>query len=1186
MQINQKAKSKTLRGVTDLTLVATIRRELIPALDSRSYESRLRLLLRTLNTLRVSSLEAEPTPLINDVVDRIRAIHSFRLAIVPASLTQPRALLVLAVAFDGGWEPYMRRIWRDLGPLLDVIFCNCEGYLGAHDHSFAEYAGWVRSAQVETEFFYNASALTVNDLHYVRETERQRADRVKLPEPEGDAFEQALLALTALYRLTDMYPYPLPDGSADGKIMLRAALHLLSEQEDVLRKRHPLLDRTPNERAALEWFVKAEEPKKKQPVAAAWDPTKVQGGIVKPYEGVTHGCLLLVELLDAAAARALLEYARPIIMNAGAQRTALYSACFVNLGFTLQGLQIAGVPEATLDQLPFEFREGMSARAGILGDLLDNHPTRWSLPERNWPASSGQGRVQMSSVHAIVQFTCRDKSSLDWQTLVGNKDHPLSKLVSDFDHALGDKRVRILSVQAMQRYVRDGEQLPRGHFGFVDGISQPSLEPDPASWTSRHSDQVLLGDLLLGYDNSLGDRPLTGRLWDDSTFLVIRKLSQHVEALSAVLPKDGAKANFIKSRLMGRGVDGENLIDPRRGTTNDFDYKDDPDGRKCPFQSHVRRANPRIARDSRPDLRTVPRIIRRGMSYGPLPDATHANAERGLVFMAYNASIAEQFEVIQAWLSGGNSGSQHTYSALRDPLLGVALDDDPRTFVFQDENDGQERLNMASDRPFVKLEWGVYVFVPSIKALGELQDIAKEAAAIESKDPDKEAQKKKDDQRAIELAVQASKGAAVIARLLVAEQALGFEAAKEQWKIALEDMSARMSGLSQCVWAAIRQLHGGVLRTPYGVLVCSKERVMEVFQNTDRRYTASGYAERMRKSFGEIFLGLDEGPQYHRKADKVDEAIWKVDVASAFNSAFGITNERVKHLVGTGSPVQVEVKDLVDDILAMVSKEWFGLPDGVNVVEGGWNWRANVPPTCPGHFHSPSRYMFQPNPGEAATKTGEDHGRALNTAVKKFVESHCKADTTPDGQLGQALFDAIPPDADDEKERLSRTLIGVMMGFLPTVDGNLRGVLFEWISDGSLWNHQNAYLADARTPPLDRATNALMEPLQRTLLLRPVPELTWRTALAAHRLGPVDIVPGEKVVVSIVSATQECLIDDDLDLYPIFGGDRDAVNPPTHACPGYKMAVGVMLGVLAGLVESAEMKPTMSPMALSLSIRP
>ncbi len=66
----------------------------------------------------------------------------------------------------------------------------------------------------------------------------------------------------------------------------------------------------------------------------------------------------------------------------------------------------------------------------------------------------------------------------------------------------------------------------------------------------------------------------------------------------------------------------------------------------------------------------VPRIIRRGMSYGPARDEAGGD-DRGIIFQAYNASIAEQFEVIQRWVSGGNSTG--TYSRQNDALLGLPL---------------------------------------------------------------------------------------------------------------------------------------------------------------------------------------------------------------------------------------------------------------------------------------------------------------------------------------------------------------------------------------------------------------------------------------------------------------------------------------------------------------------------------
>jgi Dyp-type peroxidase family len=1205
MQIDVQSKSKSLLGVSDLTLMATIKSGLIPALDSRSYETRVRTLLRTLNALRISSLEAEPTPLIADAVDRVRALHSFRLAIVGED--SPKRLL-LSVAFDGGWEPYMRRIWRDLGPLLDVIFCNCEGYLDSYSHGFPAYARWVRSAQVETEFFYNASSLTVNDLHYLRDrvvtdlysASHKRPGIGAADERQDALLEQALPALTALYRLTELYP-PFAE-TKDGDFLLRAARHLFGDRADPLIEQARQKDTekgnaafSPTERAALAWIANYKRPKNSTLATAKWNPLNVQGGIIEPYKDVTHGCLVLVELKNSAAARDMLQYLEQTIQPT---RTTARKAAgpFVNFGFTAQGLKIAGVPAGTFDLLPFEFRQGMAARASILGDLRYNHPINWSLPERNWRSESPPGdqeRVELSSVHAIVQYSCAGSASAGWQDLAKDNKHPLRDAVERFESALSDKGVRILSVQSMQRFLERGSELPRGHFGFVDGISQPQLEvpqlqPDRVDEILTghpvpYSDKVQPGDLLLGYENSLRDPPLTGKLWDDSTFMVVRKLKQDVEALNAVLNKSG-DAEVAKTKFMGRTGAGEVLIDGKTITGNDFDYSNDPDGKACPFQSHIRRANPRIRNDIRDDIRTVPRIMRRGMSYGP-PFEKNPNAERGLFFMAYNASLAEQFEVIQAWLSGSNSSDRNTYSALRDPFLGVPQEGDPHSFVYYDDS-GKEHVVPLPEKPIVKLEWGLYTFVPSIKAIAELKEIAAEAARIEFLE-DKDDPKEKD-RRALELAGYAQKGAVIIAKLRRVEQLAGFEAAAEQWKIVLEDVSFRLSRASQAVWAAIRELHGGVLRTPHGVLVCSKKLVAEVFDNRDRHYSVTGYAERMRLSFGEIYLGKDDdglpSSKYRAEACPANKAIMAVTCEYAFDRALKQTRNTLELLVAGSGETKLEVKDIVDGVLAGLSAEWFGVPDGTHVVSGGWHWRPDDHPTCPGHFHSPSRYMFQPNPGPEAALVGEQHGDAVKAAVRRLLDALGTNSKGSLGVIGNALFDAFSED----RALLTSTLIGVMMGFLPTVDGNIRGALYEWVNDRSLWDHQLAYLDDKAEDSLEKARRVLMRPLKETLLLRPVPELTWRTALVQHSLGPVEVQPGDRIVVSIVSATQECLMNDEVDgdgLYFIFGGNRSKKDHPTHACPGYKMAIGVMLGMLAGLLGSTRLRPTMSSLQLAVSMR-
>lgn len=1171
-----KNKSKSLQGITDLTLVANIRRGLIPALDSRSYESRLRVLLATLSGARAYSKEAEPTPLIDDAIGRIQSIQSFRLAIVG----ELRKQLVLSVAFDGGWEQYMRRIWRDLGPLLDVIFCNCEGYLTSFDHSFAQYTGWVRSAQVDTEFFYGASGLTVADMQYLRESERQRLGSpapAPVPAPgkanPADVLQQALPGLTALYRLNDLYPpadlYPTTDATArrsdDSQILLRAAEHLLRQRMTELGQLTHA-GRSPTETAALAWIAAYRQQKQVVPPARAVDLSRVQGGILDQYEDITDGCLLLVHLRDAAAARALIDHVGPQISTA-AQQKANAAQLLVNLAFSYEGLQVTGVPDSLLRQMPFEFAEGMAARASVLGDREANHPTHWSLPKRNGPsdAPGNLDRVEMSSVHGVVQLSINGLSNRP------KAQADLDAAIRSFDHALAPHGVQILHVQPMQRFITQKGESSKGHFKFLDGLSQPVLASPPFT---TYSDQVPAGDVLLGHPNSLGDPPMTGRLWDDSTFLVIRKLRQNVDALEG-LTKDLAKlsgltVDEVGAKLMGREANGQNLITQKK--SNDFDYKSDATGAKCPFQSHVRRSNPRETRD--PDLLHVPRIVRRGMSYGP-PHVANDGVDRGLIFLGFNSSIAEQYEVLQAWLNGGDGNGPKSYSALRDPITGSRAADDPMSFV---AGPGQT-WTLPAHEPLVRLQWGLYTFVPSMKALGELRMLADEAVSLRDGERDDDKKRREEAQRRARAAL-ALRGAAVIKFLQMAEQAAGQAEAQVQWKIALEDLSARMSNTSQAIWAAVRDLHGGVLRTPYGVLVCSHAAVLDVLNDPKKQYTVDGYAERMRKSFGEIYLGLDDGPRYRWEADKPNRAIEAISGLQSFQSAYGHMAAAVQDLLApfpAGDEATVEVKDLVDNMLARFCKEWFGVPDDQHVRSGGWRWDGDTPPACPGHFHSPSRYMFQPRPGPEASAVGEAHGQALARAVQDLIDADLAGPRNlRNTVLGRALTQII-----SDTKQLTGTLIGVMMGMLPTVDGNIRSTLYEWVNDRSLWDLQVEYLAD-QGPAYARASSVLGPPLRRTMQLRPVPELVWRTARVAHDLGTVKVEAGERIVVSIVSATQERLAEDNDELVALFGGER---GKATHACPGYKMAMGMLLGMLAGLMETAVLKPTPSPVALKLSLR-
>ena len=69
---------------------------------------------------------------------------------------------------------------------------------------------------------------------------------------------------------------------------------------------------------------------------------------------------------------------------------------WVTVAFTCNGLRALGVDEAALATFPDEFRQGMAARAEILGDTGANHPDHWV------------GGLASPDLHAIAILFARD----------------------------------------------------------------------------------------------------------------------------------------------------------------------------------------------------------------------------------------------------------------------------------------------------------------------------------------------------------------------------------------------------------------------------------------------------------------------------------------------------------------------------------------------------------------------------------------------------------------------------------------------------------------------------------------------------------------------------------------------------------------------------------------------------------
>jgi hypothetical protein len=415
------------------------------------------------------------------------------------------------------------------------------------------------------------------------------------------------------------------------------------------------------------------------------------------------------------------------------------------------------------------------------------------------------------------------------------------------------------------------------------------------------------------------------------------------------------------------------------------------------------------------------------------------------------------------------------------------------------------------------------------------------------------------------------------------------------WKAALEDPDAIQTLDSAAIWAAIREDNGGVLKTPYGTLVASRELLHQVLQDPTQRYSVGGQMERMKRCFGAIYLGMDDSADYTRQSGPVNAAISALPTEDVFTLAKSATETKVQAIIQQAREkaeqvgesrfeVGIDLREVVDEVLAVLCEVWFGIStEGGHFQRGGSNlsWQPGEPPYYPGHFTALSRYMFQPHPGHQVEIMAQAYGQSLLTAMRAFVDGHRRANTVPTAPIAAATFKHA--DYGNDAGFVARTMVGVLMGFIPTVAGAILNVLGEWLRDGSFWRlRATAPLSNTLTD----AQQSLHHAMADAARMRPMPQLVWRTVLKAHRIGTAggpfsDVEPGELVVLAFVSGTQQSLAEQQDDGRLMFGGVRQQSPHPTHACPGYFAAIAAMLGTLSALVACpGSLRASASPLTI------
>lgn len=288
------------------------------------------------------------------------------------------------------------------------------------------------------------------------------------------------------------------------------------------------------------------------------------------------------------------------------------------------------------------------------------------------------------------------------------------------------------------------------HFGYVDGRSQPLLLVEDIE---RESEQggTARWDPAFALNRALVPDPGAPGGVSFGSYVIFRKLEQDVrgfkrqeQVLATALGLSGDDRERAGALAVGRFEDGTpiTLSDEAVGTPpgNDFNYAGDASatddrGLRCPFHAHIRKVNPRTGSDFE-RARIMPR---RGIPYEDVPRVVHPSdipesaslqdfearvapilptGDVGLLFMAYNASLEEQFVFTQK--SWANNPSFPNETTGVDPVIGqgTATHVSPRWARRWDEPTSD--LVLVPFHGFVTMRGGEYFFAPSLTFLKSL----------------------------------------------------------------------------------------------------------------------------------------------------------------------------------------------------------------------------------------------------------------------------------------------------------------------------------------------------------------------------------------------------------------------------------------------------------------------------------
>jgi Dyp-type peroxidase family len=394
-------------------------------------------------------------------------------------------------------------------------------------------------------------------------------------------------------------------------------------------------------------------------------------------------------------------------------------ALWLGVGLTKEGLfKLAPQLEADASALDPSFVAGPVERARALGDRRASDPSEWVFGGPGQPC-----------IDAILTIAADDLADLRTEV---NRQWSLAA------------RHRMFVVYEQLAQTLPGQGASREHFGFRDGISQPGVigfdPPDelgtqvlgrPGTWL------LSPGEFVLGQHREFETNPPVVPNWlVDGSYQVFRRLAQDVPSwwaqvirqqytLRSKRGESMINADLLGAKMIGRWRSGTPLANAPEGDNrsaqdptedNSFEFGlDDPAGLTTPRFAHIRKM---YSRDVADDQAEKHRILRRGIPYGLPFDPTlgrgyGVDAERGLCFNAFMASIKGQFEYLQEKLA--NTANLPRPGDGKDPVIGEGSSE--LSLIVGMDKDGKPAEQSLDFQRFVTTTGAAYAIVLSIPTL-------------------------------------------------------------------------------------------------------------------------------------------------------------------------------------------------------------------------------------------------------------------------------------------------------------------------------------------------------------------------------------------------------------------------------------------------------------------------------------